>query len=183
MNSQWFRAATARSRRAPEAARRFVITAAPTVHFCASTTSTSVSSSRRRWVQTAACVYQHHHVPWAATGSYKCWTRTRTPPQTLAERAHARVRLKRGAPVCETPTRAGSRAPGPHSSPPCPSHGRPQSSGGGWLQRRSQIREHVAWLNRQMDELDRDIGQRVRSSRHGGSETSCCARRPVLDRC
>jgi transposase len=29
---------------------------------------------------------------------------------------------------------------------------------------RSQIREHVAWLNRQIDELDHDIGQRVRSS-------------------
>jgi transposase len=29
---------------------------------------------------------------------------------------------------------------------------------------RSQIREHVEWLNRQIDELDRDIGQRVRSS-------------------
>jgi transposase len=29
---------------------------------------------------------------------------------------------------------------------------------------RLQIREHIAWLNRQIDELDRDIGQRVRSS-------------------
>jgi transposase len=29
---------------------------------------------------------------------------------------------------------------------------------------RSQIREHIDWLNRQIDELDRDIGQRVRSS-------------------
>jgi len=29
---------------------------------------------------------------------------------------------------------------------------------------RSQIREHVEWLNRQIDELDREIGQRVRSS-------------------
>jgi transposase len=29
---------------------------------------------------------------------------------------------------------------------------------------RSQIREHIEWLNRQIDELDRDIGQRVRSS-------------------
>ena len=30
---------------------------------------------------------------------------------------------------------------------------------------RSQIREHIEWLNRQMDDLDRDIDQRVRSSR------------------
>lgn len=29
---------------------------------------------------------------------------------------------------------------------------------------REQIREHVAWLNRQLDELDAEIGQRVRSS-------------------
>jgi transposase len=29
---------------------------------------------------------------------------------------------------------------------------------------RSQIREHVEWLNRQIDELDRELGQRVRSS-------------------
>jgi transposase len=29
---------------------------------------------------------------------------------------------------------------------------------------RAQIREHVDWLNRQIDELDRDISQRVRSS-------------------
>jgi transposase len=29
---------------------------------------------------------------------------------------------------------------------------------------RSQIREHVEWLNRQIDELDHDIGQRIRSS-------------------
>jgi transposase len=29
---------------------------------------------------------------------------------------------------------------------------------------RLQIREHIAWLNRQIDELDRDIGDRVRSS-------------------
>ena len=29
---------------------------------------------------------------------------------------------------------------------------------------RAQIREHVEWLNRQIDELDREIGQRVRSS-------------------
>jgi transposase len=29
---------------------------------------------------------------------------------------------------------------------------------------RSQIREHIAWLNRQIDELDGDIDQRVRSS-------------------
>ena len=29
---------------------------------------------------------------------------------------------------------------------------------------RSQIREHVEWLNRQIDELDHEIGQRVRSS-------------------
>src|SRR5262249_30198283 len=29
---------------------------------------------------------------------------------------------------------------------------------------RAQIREHVAWLNRQINELDRDIGQRVCSS-------------------
>jgi transposase len=28
----------------------------------------------------------------------------------------------------------------------------------------AQIREHIDWLNRQIDELDRDIGQRVRSS-------------------
>jgi len=29
---------------------------------------------------------------------------------------------------------------------------------------RSQIHEHVEWLNRQIDELDHDIGQRIRSS-------------------
>ena len=29
---------------------------------------------------------------------------------------------------------------------------------------RTQIREHVAWLNRQIDELDHEIGQRVRAS-------------------
>jgi transposase len=29
---------------------------------------------------------------------------------------------------------------------------------------RSQIREHIEWLNRQIDELDHDIGQRVRAS-------------------
>jgi len=29
---------------------------------------------------------------------------------------------------------------------------------------RAQIREHVEWLNRQIDELDHEIGQRVRSS-------------------
>jgi hypothetical protein len=36
---------------------------------------------------------------------------------------------------------------------------------------RAQIREHVEWLNRQIDELDHEIGQRVRSSPAGAGRS------------
>jgi transposase len=48
---------------------------------------------------------------------------------------------------------------------------------------RAQIREHVEWLNRQIDELDHEIGHHVRSSPHGLSETISTARHPALGRC